>query len=307
MRTLRVPDAWLRQPPLPKALGGMSTDETDIKISNYMALFVDLLGQRQSLDGCGLLPEELDDSFIEVVKSSIGSIKRLHNQFDEFFGALTQVRRNWAVPQEHLEEYNQVQATELKFQRFSDGLVTFVSLQDTGNLSGINGVYGLIASAGSLCLLGLASEKPIRGGADIAWGAELNENELYGCVVANSYRLESEVAKYPRIVLGQHVVNYLQAVAQNGGDDFGAKYSREIAELCLDLVCKAPDGEYMVDFLGSGFRQHIANNLESVVFDKALSYVEAQKAIWDKSNRKLFVRYSTLHEYFLARSSIWAS
>lgn len=281
-------------------------DNEDLKVSNYAAAFIDLLGQRDSMKGCGLLPENKEE-FIETAKRSVGAISQLHSSFETFYKSLTDNITTLRIPDEHREAFSQFQATELKFQRFSDGLVVFISLANDAQHSPVNGVYGLISAAGSLCLLGLASKKPIRGGADIAWGVELNESELYGCVIAKSYELESEVAKYPRIVLGHEVIGYLNSLLHERGNDVNAQYGRAMAQTCLEMICEAPDGVYMVGFLGEGFKRYIASRLENSVYYEARSYVEAQEKHWrGENNSKLADRYKVLLEYFQVREAEWA-
>jgi hypothetical protein len=277
----------------------------NLKVSNYAAAFIDLLGQRDIMDGCGLLPHNKDE-FIEIAKRSVGAISQLHSSFDKFYEALTDNVTTLLLPEEQREAFSHFQATKLKFQRFSDGLVVFLSLANEAQHSPVNGIFGLISAAGSLCLLGLASKKPIRGGADIAWGVELNDSELYGCVIAKAYELESEVAKYPRIVLGKEVVDYLNSLLQLPGNELNTQYGRAMAKACLEMICVAPDGVYMVDFLGEGFRRHIANSLENSVYYDARSYVESQEEHWrGKNSSKLADRYKILLEYFQARESEW--
>lgn len=279
----------------------------NLKVSNYAAAFIDLLGQRDSMKGCGLLPENKED-FVAIAKRSVGAISQLHSSFNEFYVAFTNISTVIPIPEEHREVFSRLRATELNFQRFSDGLVVFISLAGDARYSPVNGVYGLMAAAGSLCLLGLASRQPIRGGADIAWGVELNESELYGCVVTKSYELESEVAKYPRVVLGQEMIDYLRTLLHRPADDVDARYERAVAQICLEMICEAPDGVYMVDFLGEGFRRHIAHSLESSVYYDARSYVESQEEHWrGEDNSKLAERYKVLLEYFQAREDMWAS
>jgi len=281
--------------------------EKNLKVSNYAAVFIDILGQRDSMKGCGLVPDNKDD-FLAVAKKSIGVISQLHSSFNTFYESLTKATMNLKIPEEHRDKYSHLQAATLKFQRFSDGLVVFISLAEDSTHSPINGVYGLIASSGSLCLLGLAGKNPIRGGAEIAWGVELNESELYGCVVAKSYELESEVAKYPRIILGDEIINYLQVLSQNMEKDINSQYRKKMAETCIEMVCETPDGNHMVDFLGEGFRKYIASTLDATVYNEALSYVEEQLAHWrNEKNSKLTGRYKTLHEYFLERKNVWVS
>lgn len=280
-------------------------EEDSLTVSNYAAVFIDILGQRDGMKGCGLVPENKEE-FLVAAKKSVGVISRLHSSFDTFYKALTENITNFQIPEGDREKFTHLQTTKLKFQRFSDGLVVFISLAKDSTYSPVNGIYGLIASSGSLCLLGLASQTPIRGGADIAWGIELNENELYGCVVAKSYELESEVAKYSRIVLGNEVINYLKSLTQNSENDINSQYGREMANCCLEMVCEAPDGVFMVDFLGEGFRHYIANTLETSVYFEALAYIEAQIKHWrNENNSKLTERYEILYEYFMARKSVW--
>jgi hypothetical protein len=280
-------------------------EENDLKVSNYAAAFIDILGQRDSMKGCGLLPDNKEE-FIKIAKKSVGVISQLHSSFDTFYKALTENTTNFQIPEEHREKFQHFQTTKLKFQRFSDGLVVFISLANDSTHSPVNGLYGLIASSGSLCLLGLASQNPIRGGADIAWGVELNESELYGCVIAKSYELESEVAKYPRIVLGNEIIDYLNSLIQNPENDINSQYGREMAKCCLEMICKAPDGVFMVDFLGEGFRRNIANTLDISVYSEALAYVKAQLELWrNKNNSELIERYEILFEYFMSRKSVW--
>lgn len=281
--------------------------EKKLKVSNYAAAFIDVLGQRDSMKGCGLVPDNKDE-FLSIAKKSIGVISNLHSSFDTFYELLTKTTINLQIPEEDRDKYSHLQAAKLKFQRFSDGLVVFISLAEDSTHSPVNGIYGLIASSGSLCLLGLAEKTPIRGGADIAWGVELNESELYGCVVAKSYELESEVAKYPRIIIGSEIINYLQSLAHNEEGDINSQYGRKMAETCIEMVCETPDGNYMVDYLGEGFRKYIANTLDQTIYNEALSYVEEQLERWrDECNSKLIERYETLHEYFVERKNVWAS
>jgi hypothetical protein len=57
---------------------------SDIKVNNYAAAFIDILGQREELKGCGLLPDNKDE-VISIVKKTVEVIRRLHSQFEEFY------------------------------------------------------------------------------------------------------------------------------------------------------------------------------------------------------------------------------
>ena len=277
----------------------------DIKVNNYAAAFIDILGQREELKGCGLLPDNKDE-VISIVKRTVGVISRLHTQFEEFYGALTRQATGLQIPEERRQEFVNLQATSLKFQRFSDGLVVYISLAQDAEHSPINGVYGLIAASGSLCLLGLAQKTPLRAGFDIAWGVELNESELYGCVVARSYELESSIAKSPRVVLGVEVMQYLEANSQVPGDGVNEEYGRQMASVCREMITQDEDGQYIVDYLGAGFRKHIAKTIGNSIYNDALNYIEEQINHWTGvGNEELTQRYISLKKYFEKNRSIW--
>lgn len=272
--------------------------QTDLVISNYAAAFIDVLGQRDQLRGCGLLPDNKDE-IISIAKKTIATVQDLHSSFEDFYSGLTERTTKIVVPKGQQHELEKLQKISLKYQRFSDGLVVYLSLMGDMRPELLNGLYGLIASCGSLCLLGLIRHTPIRGGVDVAWGVELNSNELYGCVVAKAYELESEIAKYPRVVVGDHVVNYLNIARELKGNDISSIYNREIASVCLSMLVRDSDGALIIDYLCPGFKKHIAATLDISVYQRAYSYVEDQIKHWGlEKNKKLLERYETLKDYF---------
>ena len=56
-------------------------------------------------------------------------------------------------------------------------------------------------------------KRPVRIGVAIGVSAELRDNELYGKAVADAYEAEAYLAKYPRAVLSNEVVHYLNTYA----------------------------------------------------------------------------------------------
>lgn len=285
----------------------MANGKNGFRINNYAAVFIDLLGQRDALRGCGLLPDKLDE-FIPIARKTIGPIVGLHNEFRQFYESLQAQSDPSVVAEENREKYLKATRTALRFQRFSDGLVAYLSLAHDQDYFPINGVYSLIAASGSLCFLDLAKRQPLRGGLEIAWGAELNEDELYGCVVAKSYELESKIAKYPRIALGSEIVGYLENHARLPGDDLDTQYIRELARICTAMIVVADDGVPMVDYLGAGFKKYIANNVTDELYTKAAQFVDSQIVHWERiGNDTLHARYLELRKYFEKNKENWVS
>lgn len=280
---------------------------------NYAAAFIDLLGQKEALSGCSLVPNETDEeshtAFLSVIKASIGAIQRLHKSCHDFFDGFTKYRSEWAskLSPEALVEYERMTKTNLSFQRFSDGLVAYVALGESDMPVPMNSVFGLLATCGGLCLLGLALREPIRIGLDVAWGVELEKNELYGCVIAKSHELESKVAGYPRIVIGEQLIDYLLSHSTRKEEDPFSSLNRKVAEHCLEMIAIDYDGYHIVDYLGPAFKKYAATSLDATVFNIAHAFVNEQLNKWRTAKRSdLALRYTLLDSYFEHNKGNWA-
>jgi hypothetical protein len=149
--------------------------------------------------------------------------------------------------------------------------------------------------------LGLARGRPVRGAIDIAWGVEIRSGELYGPAVTRAYELESEVAQYPRVVVGQAVVTFLEAHRLIPGNDPIAEVNRIWAQRCLDMLVQDDDANWIIHYLGNAFRTSVTDNQHSFLYGKAQNFVVQQLQENRKiKNSKLAFRYTQLLEYFEA-------
>jgi len=272
---------------------------------NYCVSFIDLLGQRDALRDQGLLPsfasEEEQQKFIGVIRNSVGAIIKLQEQAEEMLSEFLRPNpelRAALQPEQHVT-WDEMQLTRIKTQRWPDGLVSFMCLGDTDIKCQMNGIFGIFGLAGTLCLLGLATRQPIRGAIEVAWGVELHPGELYGAAVARAYELESEIAQYPRIVVGQEAVKLLKAHAANPGQDVYSQNDRELATLCIGMLVQDADGHCILHYLGEEFQNAISRD------SHAKLYIAARKFIIEKLfehqaslTTKLAFRYSHLLQYF---------
>lgn len=231
----------------------------DIKIANYCICFIDLLGQRDEYKGEGLLPpfktSEEKDQFVEKIKKTIIPIEDLQKLAKSTlaFAEYNESPLRKSLPDNLKATYDQMNEINIQEQRWSDGLVYFVSLFEGNVKCPMTGIYNLFSSAGILCFLGLSKKMPLRGALDISWGVELHEGELYGAAVANAYELESKVAQYPRIVVSERTVNYLLSNINNPSNDVFTEYSRRLATICYNMLTKDADGNYFIHYLGKAF------------------------------------------------------
>ncbi|MFA6244472.1 MAG: hypothetical protein WC655_26250 [Candidatus Hydrogenedentales bacterium] len=274
---------------------------------NYCVAFVDLLGQRDALRGQGLLKlpenEEQRKAFHDILRNSIGAIIKLQERAEEMLAPV--LRNNLdsplraTLPPEQQRIWDEMNLARITTQRWSDGLVSFSCLGDKDVKCQVNGIFGIFVLAGSLCLLGLASGRPIRGAIEIAWGVELHPGELYGPAVARPYELESETAQYPRIVVGPETIGFLEAHAANPEQDVYSQADREFASLCLNMLEQDDDGHWLLHYLGEAFQFAVTHSQHADLYNMARKFVSEQFSKHQASkNSKLAFRYSHLLQYF---------
>lgn len=285
-----------------------SSDEP-LQAGNYCVSFIDLLGQRAALEGQGLLPqfetEAAKKQFYTTIRKSVGAIIELQSQAEEMLQQILSPRLDStfraSLPSEHHALWDEMGLTRVKTQRWSDGLVSFLCLGDKDVKCRMNGVFALFSLAGTLCLLGLATRNPIRGAIEVAWGIELHPGELYGAAVARAYELESEVAQYPRIVVGLETLKLLRAHHANTEQDSYSQNDKALAELCLGMLVQDIDGHWLVHYLGEEFKNTISHDYHAGLYASALEFVNEQLCEHQtKRNTKLALRYSHLLYYFEA-------
>ena len=288
-----------------------SSRRDDWFAQNYCLGFIDLLGQREAVRGQQLLPafanEHDKKAFMEVVRSSVAKIHRLQTYAETMLDEIVD-RRNSPfrerLPAEQRPIWDAMQRKRIAKQHWSDGLVVFAALGDQEIKCPMNGVFDVLALCGALCFLGLATGQPVRGGIDIAWGLELRPGELYGPVVARAYELESEVAQYPRIVLGAELTRFLKAHAGQPENDLFATLNATLARKCLNMIVQDFDGVEIVDYLGTEFRDAVTQAGHPEMFEKAHEFVRTEfERHQAEGNIKLASRYKNLLNYFVAHAS----
>jgi len=148
--------------------------------------------------------------------------------------------------------------------------------------------------------MGLASKSPLRAGIDVAWAVEARPNKLYGSAIAHAYHLESVVAQWPRIVVGDGALDYLKDYAKKGDNSLSAQYRRLISEICLSMLMVDIDGNHSVDYLGQNYTNATKATLNQSAKDLAILYIEEQISHWgQQGNEKLVERYKNVQAYFI--------
>ncbi|MFH0909064.1 MAG: hypothetical protein V1929_09905 [bacterium] len=276
---------------------------------NYAVGFVDLLGQKDEYRDQNLLPTfktpEDEQAFIQKVRQTIGAILDLQKSSNQFLVAARDCKSplRQLLPEELRKTYDEMCVTILQTQNWSDGIVYFTSLGSDAVKVPMNGIFNMITALGSLCFLGLAKKRPMRGGLEIAWGTELAPGELYGCAVVKAYEIESRISQYPRIVIGPYFLHYLQAQSQNTETGHHAELNRKLADICLCMLMQDVDGHPTIHYLGETYEKYISTTQHQHIYDKALEFIHASlDRFRSEKNTKLSLRYIQLLNYFEAHN-----
>jgi hypothetical protein len=128
---------------------------------------------------------------------------------------------------------------------------------------------------------------------------ELHPGEMHGCAVVRAYELESQVAQYPRIVLGPYFMQYLVLRSRQQPIDIYTALNRSTAEICQELISLDDDKKHFVDYLGKGFEKYISKGQVEELKSHALDFVRESLDTWkSKGDEKLIQRYNRLLAYF---------
>ena len=162
-------------------------------------------------------------------------------------------------------------------------------------------VYDALAACSSLMLVQLAGRRPIRGGIDVGAGIEV-DGEFFGAALVKAYELESHRAKYPRVVVGDTLVGYLQSAERTPGESLEERCARELTRGALSYIRRDSDGEWILDYAGSQPQKDVLSNVPgAIVLQQARRFAHEYRAglreRTDDDGRKLFERYSQLVRY----------
>lgn len=285
--------------------------KNDSELSYWAVAFIDLLGQNAKLAQMTHLPtnEKETEHFEALFRETFAATDELHELFEAYFEKLSRKEPSTELPPEITEEqYAKLRTGRVRFQRFSDGLVAFVSLKDADDILPMNSIAALLNTLGILFPAFLAKGIPLRCGVDVGIGVEMNPNELYGPAVRNAYHMESQVAQYPRIALGKGIISYMSDyIPTMPGGTREASVSKMQAKHWLDRCIEDVDGHPILNYLGHHFLADVnVKGIGGYNYEEALKFIIAELN-QHKANRdtKLAFRYVLLHDYFQYHRKNW--
>ena len=155
-------------------------------------------------------------------------------------------------------------------------------------------------------LLSLSVQVPMRAGLDVGVATQIDDDEIYGPGLERAFYLESQLAEYPRFLVGNELMSYLIWVKkQKCGTRIG-QVAKEMAQFCRKMIIQDTDGRFMLDFLGDKIKGMSGEFFKKKEIVSALEFVNSQyKKYLEQNNEKLASRYYRLLRYFHSRKNVW--
>ena len=282
---------------------------------HYMIGVFDVLGQSRKLQQQAEMPlgDDPDERqrLVANLKDTAGVVIGFRQLFRKYFESAAQsTGRAYSLPEPQRTEMLAAMASNVLLWGVSDAIFVAVPLTwERHPAARVVDVFRSLLAAGSMWLVGLGTNHPIRGGMEIGTGIDLEPGEIYGQGLEAAYHLESRVAGHPRIVVGTRCVEFLKAVKRNqsGAANVGSKLAAGGADLCLSMLREDRDGHTVVD----GLSQTMLEQSREVPglreqFVRAYDNVRTQwRAFHEAGDTKLAARYEALRAYFDERAPQW--
>ena len=283
------------------------------KINYYLAVFIDVLGQGEKLKEIKNLPKNDDEAkkFNQLFKETMGAVQEVHDSFDSFFNSFNSTNLekpidfdNWHKDEQKI--YIESKKNNLKYLKFSDTIVVYFPLDRESTKVPINSVFIALASAASTFLINLSSKIPLRGAIDIGIGTELKEGGLYGPILQNLHYLESEISQYPRIVIGDGLINMLNNYEKedNHQNNQFLKIEKAMLPTIKNFISIDEDGVNILNYLDESMAKGFSTNMKQELYRKLNNFIsgEINKCI---NNKKLLDRYKKMQLYVNKNKKYW--
>lgn len=281
----------------------MTDDVLDLQY--FVVSIVDVLGQGKLLENLddidlGNLPEEARKA---EARKAFGPILRFRDDLERYFKGLDDGSSGPPGLKDLIADGGQVHRIA-----FSDSMMFAVGLgKGLAPENKIIGVHRSFMALASSLLMGLSRRAVVRGAVDVGYGIRLEFGEVLGGALARVHWMESECAEYPRVVVGQRLMLFVEKVRRIEGHDARADCLRSLAEQCVRMVARDSDGCIILDYLGPYFHEHLADTVPLAEIQLFRDWVRAEaqryEAIRDVSLAK---KYHRLASYFQSRAELWS-
>ena len=223
------------------------------------------------------IPSTKDEerAFIETAQQSVGRVLTLRDVLRQFFdGAKRPAMDLSPYPLEFHDAIRAAMQHQCILIGVSDALEIAVPLAgNDDNCRAMNGVELAILSICGMAALTFSRGLVFRGGLDIGVAVQIEPNEVYGAALAKAYQLETMVAEYPRFVVGDELLDFIQEIEKQPPQTVFGRVAQHDAKSCRRMIVQDVDGRQMLDFLGEEVKTTLGANIPAECVSKGHDFV----------------------------------
>jgi hypothetical protein len=288
----------------------------ELYLRRYVCCLVDVLGQQDELRELDRDEDFYGNESKESGKNFMEGVTRSHSTVDEIRKTMIACVDQWhptVDDSEHIEADRRARVSDairhqVSIQTFSDTVLAYSSLVSQDTNVPMTQIWPIVCAVMYCQMRALANGRAIRGGIDLGWGFEFGTGDLYGPVLSRVHAMESKQADYPRVIVGERLLRFVDHVAESGYEGEFSTLNKSMAENIRRAFVRDADGHFILDFAGSAHFDWIKGHQwpASEMFKRAKSFVDQERARFVVAgNAKLALRYSKLSMYLSACRQYW--
>ena len=265
----------------------------------YCVLFADILNQAEKVDQLRNVPDPNDVGqfpvFVDKLRQTAGVIVAMAQIFNEAFDSLEGRRQKFStLPADARDDFISRTLHPIDRQLFSDSMLYYLPLYQEEGQCPEWAICKLFFAAYTTYLFGLQAEHPLRGAITYGYAGVFGENGLYGPALLDAYRIESNLARYPRIVVATSLVHELQSRASKlTPKEIQTIMSAHLSQKCLQFIAQDTDGLYVIDPQGRHNSEY--REIHKEPLEKAIRFVNRELVRFQSlGDAKLTSRYYEL-------------
>ena len=278
-----------------------------VNIGYYFVAFIDIVGQRDRLKHWVKLPSNEDEkeNLTRILLDTSEYVKDLRGQFDKLFEAAA--RPTGLL--DHLKPEQRAWAEQRKkiilWRRgFSDSYFMTVPCWYESSWGAHSlAIYSSLLSICGLFIWALAKKRPFRGAVEVGLGTEISKEEVYGPVNVRVFELEKD-AGYPRIIIGNGLLNHLDDLEKSCQDDLEGRHTKHSIQDCRNLIATDHTGTLILDPMGEGVKS-VSGAVDPKLVKLAYEFIVSQEKFYIHSDEKLYGYYGHLRKYCESRLALW--
>lgn len=289
----------------------MNSNDDSITISgpvfyNYTVGFIDILGQRALLGNQWLLPNMntpgVEQDFQQLAHNTVSTIIKLRAKADRFVDGMdSQPLQDHIQNSPHRAAVERYKKMHIYKANMADGFLLYSPSSKEDIPAPMIGVLGILSALGVMMFTAPGLEVALRGGIDFAWASEIAPGEIYGAAPYGAYKLESESALYPRIVLSDRMVSLIRNSERIRPNEQDNNVNLAIAKQCQQAIAVDTDGKTIVHYLGPDFPARGDWEGYQKAYELGLQFINESLDLWTRSgNTRIKEKYEYLKNYYTA-------